>query len=313
MSSPIALIIFNRPDKTAQVFSQIAKVKPEKLFVIADGPRDNHPEDKEKCAAARAIIENVDWNCDLFKNYSDVNLGCGVRPATGISWVFKNVDEAIILEDDCIPSPSFFDYCEALLEKYREDERIMTICGRNGTYGLTRMPYSYSFRRMFSAWGWATWRRAWKHFDFEIKLWQELKGTPWLKDILGDNRGVEFWQTIFDKCYCNENTDVWDFQWIFAVWAQNGFAIVPEINLIDNIGFGDDATHTKSVNNPAWDIDSGEISLPLRHPPYIVRELDAELILIDRYLIKDKKQLPIYYRLYFFIKKKLKFLRLRFS
>jgi hypothetical protein len=290
MRTPVALIIFNRPDKTQRVFSEISKSKPPKLFIIADGPRDGNKDDIKKCEAARKIVERVDWDCKVYKNYSNINMGCGKRPPTGISWVFQNVDEAIILEDDCIPNSSFFKFCEALLEKYREDERIMTICGRNETYGLAKTSYSYSFRRMFSVWGWASWRRAWKHYDIEIKLWQELRDTSWLMDILGDIRGVEFWQTIFDKYYCNKNNDTWDYQWAFAIWAQNGFAIMPEVNLVNNIGFGDGATHTRAVNNPAANIDSGEISFPLRHPPYIARELDAELIHFDLFHKKEKKQ-----------------------
>ena len=160
MNSPVALIIFNRADTTEKVFAEIAKARPEKLFLIADGPRSNRPDDIGKCKAARAVIDRVDWDCKVYKNYSDTNMGCGLRPATGISWVFEYVDEAIILEDDCVPSQSFFRYCSELLNKYRDDERMMTISGMKTDYGQKQRPYSYSFRLTpQTCGGWATWRR----------------------------------------------------------------------------------------------------------------------------------------------------------
>lgn len=169
MSTPIALIIFNRPDLTIRVFSKIARAKPKTLFVIADGPRSDHPGDIKKCAEARSIIESVDWDCTVHKNYSDINLGCGRRLASGISWVFEKVEEAIILEDDCLPHPTFFRFCKELLERYRDDERIMQINGQNFQHKSMRTSYSYLFSYSNNCWGWATWRRAWQHFDMEMR------------------------------------------------------------------------------------------------------------------------------------------------
>ena len=296
MHTAVAFIIFNRPDLAARVFSEIAKVKPPKLFVIADGPRDDHPDDSEKCAAARAIIERVDWECEVLKNYSDVNLGCGYRPATGNSWVFENVEEAIILEDDCVPSPTFFRFCEELLEKYRNDKRVMVISGRNSLFGQRLTPYSYSFRRYMSCMAWATWRRAWHHYDIEMKLWPTLRNTPWLLDILGDHRAVEYWQNIFEQAHGNAGeVDYWDYQWLFACWAQNGLAIVPRNNLIRNIGYGPNSTHTKSPNSPGRNLPTEDMVFPLRHPPYVVPDREAELLLLERGVLK-KRQRPTLYR-----------------
>ncbi len=177
MRTAVALIIFNRPDTTARVFREIATARPPKLFVSADGPRTGHPEDAERCDAARAVVDRVDWDCDVLRNYLEVNLGCGRRPATGISWILEHVDEAIILEDDCVPDPTFFRFCEELLERFREDRRVMHIAGNNFQFGRKRGPFSYFFSSHNISHGWASCRRAWQHFDMGAKLWSALR-TP---------------------------------------------------------------------------------------------------------------------------------------
>lgn len=285
MRTPVAFIIFNRPDTTKHVFAEIARAKPRKLFVIADGPRRDHPEDSGKCAAAREIVERVDWECEVLKNYSNANLGCGYRPATGISWVFEQEEEAVILEDDCVPHSTFFPFCEELLEKYRHDERVMQISGFNSLSGRRSMPYSYSFYRNFACWGWATWRRAWRYHDMEMKLWPELRNTNWLQDVVGDLRATEHWKQIFDAAHSNSATiDYWDYQFLFACWAQSGLAISPATNLVANIGFRADATHTKSANASCGNISSAEMRFPLTHPPYMVRDRGADQFHLEQVL-----------------------------
>jgi hypothetical protein len=282
MYTPVVFLIFNRPDTTERVFAEIAKAKPSKLCVIADGPRVDRPEEAEKCAAVRAIIERVDWECEVLKNYSDVNLGCGRRVATGISWVFEHVEEAIILEDDCLPHPTFFRFCEELLDRYRDDERVMHIAGNSFQFGRTPTPFSYFFSRHFPSWGWASWRRAWKHFDLELKLWPMFRHTPWLLDILEDQRVIEHWQRLYDLAYADvENVNTWDFQWTFSGWVQNGLSILPSVTLVSNIGFSDDATHTKSRMDTRANLPTGEMIFPLRHPPYVLRDRKADQIFIE--------------------------------
>lgn len=277
VNTPVALIIFNRPDITKKTFDEIAKARPPKLFVIADGPCADNPEDIKKCAAVREIIERVDWKCEVIKNYSNVNLGCGKRPATGISWVFEHVEEAIILEDDCVPHPTFFRFCEELLEIYRHDERIMMIGGRSNLYDQEQTQYSYYFSRLPSCWGWSTWRRAWRHHDMEINLWPSLRDTSWLLDILSDPVEIEFWQNIFDKAYTGAgNVDYWDFQWAFTCWAHNGLTILPNKELVSNIGFGEEATHTKSFDDKRANLPVAEMVFPLKHPSYMVRDREAD-------------------------------------
>ncbi len=274
MDTAVALIIFNRPDTTRRVFAEIARARPRKLFVIADGPRAQYPTDAEKCAAARAVTEQVDWDCEVLTNYSEVNMGCKLRPSTGISWVFEHVEEAIFFEDDCLPHQTFFRYCAELLERYREDERVMMISGDNFQDGQSRTPYSYYFSRYVHCWGWATWRRAWRYFDVEIKLWPTLRETSWLLDILGDEEAVLYWRSIFDSVFEGRISKAWDYQWLFACWAQNGLAVTPDVNQVSNIGVGDDATHTASgsmINLPV-----AAMEFPLRHPPFMLRHREAD-------------------------------------
>lgn len=275
METPIALILFNRPDTTRRVFAEIARARPKKLFVIADGPRADHPADAEKCAAARAIVNDIDWPCEVLTNYSETNLGCKTRPATGISWLFRHVEEAIIFEDDCLPHPTFFPYCAELLERYRDDERVMMISGDNFQGGRRRTDYSYYFSRYAHTWGWATWRRAWRHFDVEIKLWPVLRETDWLLDILGDAEAVSYWQAIFDSVSEGRITKAWDYQWLFACWAQSGLAVTPEVNLVSNIGFGEGATHTVA-DTGVINLPLAEMKFPLRHPPFMFRHPEAD-------------------------------------
>jgi hypothetical protein len=284
MHTPVAFLIFNRPDTTSRVFAEIARARPPKLLVIADGPRAEVAGEAEKCRATRAIIERVDWECEVLKNYSDVNLGCGRRPATGLSWVFDQVNEAIVLEDDCVPHPTFFRFCEELLEKYRDDERVMHISGDN-FLSQKRSPFSYSFSRYSLSWGWATWRRAFRYFDFEIKCWPTLRETSWLMDILQHPRAVEHWKKVFEKTYNEkDNANIWDFQWLFTVWERRGLAILPDVNLVANIGFREDATHTKDEKQRLANLPTAEMKFPLVCPPRVICDNAADRAVFDEVL-----------------------------
>lgn len=298
MNTPVVLIIFNRPDMTERVFTEITKVKPRKLFVIADGPRPDRPDDVEKCAAARAVVERVDWDCEVFRDYSDVNLGCGLRPSTGITWVFQSVEKAIILEDDCVPDPTFFPYCEELLERYRDDERIMHIGGMH-PYGRQRTSYSYYFSLFPTVWGWATWRRAWRHFDIAIRRWSELRESSWLVDMAGDGKAAETLRGVFDHAYTAEGqVDYWDYQWIFGCWSQHGLAAIPGVNLIRNIGFGPEATHTKFPSDGQLDLPTAKMEFPLRHPSCLVRDREADYFIINKQhvIAEERESRPSMYR-----------------
>jgi hypothetical protein len=281
MHTPVVFIIFKRPDTTAQVFAEIAKVQPSKLLIVADGPRPDQPDEVERCSVTRSIVQGVDWDCDVLTNFSDVNLGCGHRPATGISWAFEHVEEAIILEDDIVPHHTFFRFCEELLDRYRNDERVMHIGGTNDL-NLNRSPLSYIFSRHNICGGWATWRRAWQYFDFHIPQWPNLRNSEWLSYTLGDSRGAKHWQQLFDQAYTlGDKADFWDYQWTFACWAHHGLSICPTVNLLSQIGFGPDATHTRSADGVGAFLPTTAMQFPLQHPLNMIPDAEADRSLID--------------------------------
>ena len=276
IKTPIVFFIFNRPDTTQKIFDRIREVKPSQLFVIADGPRNHKQGEKEKCQQVREIINSIDWPCQLLTNYSDINLGCKQRISTGLDWVFRQVEEAIILEDDCFPDLSFFRFCEELLNKYREDERIFVISGDNFQFGSKRTEYSYYFSLYNHCWGWATWRRAWQYYDLEMKSWETIRDANWLKDILQNPFAVKYWKNKFQQAYENK-IDTWDFQWTLACWLQNGLTILPNTNLVSNIGFDNiESTNTKNNNSPFANMPVETMQFPLSHPPFIIRDTKAD-------------------------------------
>ncbi len=274
LKTPVALFLFNRPDTTMRVLDVIRQVKPLKLLLIADGPRADHPGEAEQCATARAVVDQVDWECEVLKNYADANLGCRQRLASGLDWVFATVDEAIILEDDCLPHLTFFRYCDELLEYYRDDERVMHISGDNFLFGHHRTPYSYYFSGHVHVWGWASWRRAWQHYDVTLRRWAELREGGWLWDLLGDPFQAAHWTWTFDRV-ARQAIDTWDYQWVFACWTQNGLSILPHVNLVRNIGFSPQGTRTR-VRHPWSDLPTQAMEFPLRHPPHLIRDRRAD-------------------------------------
>ena len=278
LSTPVAFIIFNRPDTTERVFEAIRQAQPQQLLVVADGPRLDRHGEVEKCAATRAVIDRVDWECEVLTNYSDINLGCKCRVSSGIDWVFSLVEEAIILEDDCLPAASFFQFCQTLLEKYRHDDRIMHIDGTNLQFGQTRTPDSYYFSKYAGIWGWASWRRAWKNYDVDLKSWEEFKISQAISSVHINPYEQKYWSEILDRVYQGK-IDTWDYQWNYACWSQGGLAVVPEVNLITNIGFGPDATHTHHDSHLAA-LPLSEIS-QIEHPRFVIAHREADEYIFD--------------------------------
>jgi hypothetical protein len=234
LHTPVAFVIFNRPDTTLRVFETIRAARPATLLVVADGPRPDRPGEADRCAAARAVIDGVDWDCEVLTNFADTNLGCKRRISSGLDWVFSLVEEAIILEDDCVPHPDFFAFCTALLERYRDDERVMMISGTNSLLKLD-IPESYLFSRYFSVWGWATWRRAWKNYDVDLKRWEKIGGQEQLKYLFPQRFVVEYLTRSYNAVQSGR-IDTWDYQWGFCCLFNNGLSAVPRVNLISNIG-----------------------------------------------------------------------------
>lgn len=279
LRTPVALVIFNRPECTARVFRAIAAARPRRLYVIADGPRGDHPEDERLVAEARAVIDRVDWPCELRTCYSDDNLNCHRRIASGLDWLFANEPEAIILEDDCLPDPTFFPYCEQLLERYRDDERVQMISGSTGA-AVRDATYSYRFSKCYSVWGWATWARAWTHYDPKMRGWPEMRRTRWLEDHLGDRKRAMLARNWFDGAHAGSIRQ-WDFQWLFSGWLRNAVAVSPGVNLVTNIGFGAGATHMHDANHPFANTPTRPIEFPLRHPARVQVDDEAERAMWD--------------------------------
>jgi hypothetical protein len=269
--TPVAFLVFNRPDTTLRVFAEIAKARPKRLLVVADGPRKNREGESESCATVRSIIEKVDWECEILKNYSDVNLGCKRRVSSGLNWVFSTVDRAIVLEDDVLPHPSFFRYCDELLDRYADDERIGAICGCNFQDGMERSRWSYYFSRYNHVWGWSSWARAWKHYDVDIRLWPKVRDGGYLKSIIRSEGCLDFWNMLFQMVY-EGKIDTWDIQWMFSCWTNNMLAVLPRVNLIANIGFGDGATHTSNPSEGVANLPVEDLCFPLIHPAIVMRD-----------------------------------------
>lgn len=240
---PILFLIFNRPDTTKKVFAAIRKVKPKQLFIAADGPRENKISEKEKCGEAREITEKIDWPCKVKRLYRNKNLGCKLAVSGAIDWFFKNVEEGIILEDDCLPGEDFFVFCKQMLLKYRNDPKIMHISGDNYQDDNNKEENSYYFSKYSQSWGWATWRRAWKKYDVNMKDWTMMKNDKKLNKFFDSFLEKQYWSAMLDLTFFGK-IDTWDYQWQYICWKNKALSILPGVNLVENIGFGRGATHT---------------------------------------------------------------------
>ncbi len=272
---PVVLILFNRPETTRRVFEQIALARPRRLYLIADGPRKGYPADPEDCERARQVAQAVDWDCDLKVDFSAENLGLKRRVISGLNRVFSQEEQAIILEDDCVPDPSFFRFCQELLARYQDADQVMMIAGTNYQFGRRQEPYSYYFSIYTHIWGWATWRRAWKMYDGEMRQWPEARRSVFLRKLLTSSKAEKFWAKRFQMTY-EGKIDTWDYPWTLSCWLQDGLTVIPAVNLVSNIGFGSQATHTLGRRNRLADMPARAIGFPLLHPPQIVPDQDVD-------------------------------------
>ncbi len=274
MRSPILFLVFNRPEVTQRVFDAIRIARPPKLYIAADGPRKDKVGEVERCQAVQEIISKVDWPCEVSRLVREKNLGCKIAVSSAIDWFFSCEPEGIILEDDCLPHPDFFVYCDELLEKYRDDERIGLISGTSFVdlqeEHFLKDSEDYIFTRYPSIWGWASWKRVWNDYDLDIKLWKTHRQdvsvmTPYLKLRKKNDR-------LFDQV-SRSQIDTWDYQVSFLLWSTGRLSICPRFNLIENIGFGPDATHTKirkSNKNGSNQLSAFRLVFPLVVPKILV-------------------------------------------
>lgn len=281
-NTPILFLIFNRPDTTAQVFSAIAKARPRYLFIAADGPRQDKDGEVEKCEKTRGIINRVDWECDVKILIRDTNLGCKSAVSSAITWFFEHVEAGIILEDDCLPSDTFFSFCTELLEKYVDDERVMMISGDNFQDGIERGNASYYFSEIPWIWGWATWRRAWFLYDQSMSTFPVFVKENRMQNISNDIMIQNYRWKCFVPVY-EGRIDTWDYQWIYTILINKSLSICPQVNLVKNIGFSSEATHTCSRTSKFSCISTNDI-YEIKHPWTILPDIDADYYFYNKYL-----------------------------
>lgn len=269
----VLLTIWKRPEEVLRVIDVLREYKPKKVYISCDGPNLNIKGQKAKVDQTRFLVENsLDWDCDIFKNYNEFNLGCRDGMSKAIDWFFEQEEEGIILEDDCLPSIEFFEYCDNLLEKYRFNERVFSISGCNQQNGIIRGNHSYFFSRYVHVWGWAGWRRSWKYYDKAMSKWKAFKEFRNIDSFFISKKEKFFWIELFDKLTKFNDPDTWDYQWAFAHFLNDALSIIPNRNLINNIGFSKDSTHSFAPTNT----QIGNNILPLRHPQFLVRDKDAD-------------------------------------
>lgn len=291
MTKPVAFIIFNRPDKTAIVFEKIRKYSPKQLFIIADGPRPHKESDVQSCEDTRAVIQ-VDWDCDVKYFYAEKNLGCQRRISSGLDEVFKYVEDAVILEDDCVPNEDFFEFCEELLDRYKYNDKITGISGsnfqqKNDQY---KPEFSYYFSLFFHCSGWATWRRAWELRDMRMLDWPSYRRSTDFEKICYDPFFKEYWTNIFDQTY-EGSIDSWAYPFLFTSWSRNAYGIIPSVNLTSNIGFDESATHTTMHDDLEANLPTHSIQFPLEHPEVIERSRMYDFFTCEMiYKINSMKQ-----------------------
>jgi hypothetical protein len=287
---PVLFLVYNRPAFSEQVFNKIREFKPKTLFINADGPKNKNQADIDLVNQTREIVEKVDWECNLSTNFMDINKGCKDAVSEGLNWFFNHVDAGIILEDDCLPNLSFFDFCHENLNYHWHNASIMQICGTNIQKTWNRNNYSYAFSKYGNIWGWATWRRAWKLYDKDMIYWPEIRDSKFFIDMCNSVDEALRRKLRFDKVYYNI-TDTWDTQWQFTKLSMNGLNIIPRVNMIKNIGFETDmAAHGNRKRRKAF-LPTYDLKTPLNHPPFIIRDR----ILEKKDLKHKMKQGPLWY------------------
>ncbi len=278
-TTPLLFIVFNRPEATRQVFAAIKKLQPSQLFIVADGPRNE--DDESKCVEVRRIVSDIDWDCQVKTLFRDTNVGVKLAGSGAIDWFFSQVEQGIILEDDCLPDQSFFWFCQELLDKYKNNDRIWHISGNN--WQKHHIDDSYYFSQIPHIWGWATWRRAWQYYDIAIKDFPRFTQEHKIKQLFPSKIFQLFWQDVFRKNYLGQDNG-WDFQWAFAMFDRGGLAIHPQVNLISNIGFSREASHSFDPASSFAGRPIKTLSFPLKHPTKIIIDERADNLVMKKNL-----------------------------
>ncbi len=282
----VLFLVFNRPDLTARAFNLIREVKPRRLYIAADGPRDTVETDNENCRKVREIVSDVDWRCQCFSDFRNYNLGCRVAVTSAISWFFEKESEGVIIEDDCLPHPSFFSFCHHLLPKYREDENVCMISGSN------LIPHydfgaSYTFSRLTLLWGWATWRRAWRYYNSDMKGWEDYLQSTDL-DYFGTQKNLVFSKLNFEYQYPHLRS--WGVQWRYQLLRRNALSVIPKYNLVRNIGFGHPEATRQTKYHKFAEVPVKALSVPLVSPRIVSANNSYDIAALEYFF--DQTKLP---------------------
>lgn len=275
VQAPVLILAFNRPERLRQLIDRLRELQIPQVFVAIDGPRDSVPSDAERVAHTRSVVAEIDWPCSVSTLFQDHNLGCGLGVSTAITWFFEEVDEGIILEDDVLPAPDFFAFCNELLERYRNDQRVFAISGCNFAPAdhITHPADTHRFSAITHVWGWATWRRSWEKYEFSMRTWRKrLRGSQRWKAMGGDLGGYVYWSAVFDWMRFG-HVDTWDYQLALAQMASGGLTATANVNLTENVGFSDDSTHTNY--RPSYVQPAGQLRGPLSNPA-VQRDIRAD-------------------------------------
>lgn len=265
------MVVFNRPGRARQVFARVREARPRKLYLLADGPRPSVSDDEANCEEARAIAGSVDWDCEVVTEFSETNLGCGGRIISGLDRVFEECESAIVLEDDCLPHPTFFRYCEEALARFRDDDRVFAVLGGKYPCEPRTLPYSYRFCRMFNSWGWAAWRRSWQSIDFSMAAYPAFEAERRIESYSRSALETRFFMNGFQQAWTKE-IEPWDWAVMFAAYTRRQLTIMPDRNLVSNTGWGAEATQHKNPRHILANLPTFPMALPLTHPPDVAED-----------------------------------------
>lgn len=276
LNTAVLFLVFNRLNVTKHVFQSIRQAKPPRLYIAADGARKDKTGEAEKIAAVRDyVLPNIDWNCEVKTLFREENLGCKYAVSSAIDWFFKQEEMGIILEDDCLPSQSFFWFCEELLERYKNDTRVWHISGCNFQDGQVRGDGDYYFAKYIHVWGWASWANRWKYYDVDMKSYEQFNASNQIPNLFYKKESQQYWSGVFSKTWSGK-IDTWDYQWVYTVLSNSGLSILPNKNLISNIGFGPDAVHTTNAKSKYSKLPKYELPFPPKNPLFILQSSTAD-------------------------------------
>lgn len=290
-NTPVLFLIFNRIDTTKRVFEEIRQAKPSKLYIACDGARKHKVNEVNEVESIRNyVLSHIDWDCEVKTLFRETNLGCKRAVSEAITWFFESESKGIILEDDCLPNQSFFRFCEEMLNYYEDDLRVWHVSGNNFQWGKQRGKADYYFSNYTHIWGWATWANRWQEYDLNISTFEDFEKQQIIKSIFDNKQEQRFWSDVF-KIVKTDKISAWGYQWSYCAFINNGLSILPNTNLVKNIGFGSEATHTHDENSKFANLETSEIDFPIMHPQFmIIDKIADELTARDQFTRKSIKR-----------------------